>query len=1681
MYRPNSQKKPATTALAVALLLVTGATLGGTYNISNSPLFITSNVPPLTMLVLARDHKLYYEAYNDASDLNGDGTIDTRYTPVDIAAVGNTPAIKGIDYFGYFDSYKCYTYDAGDGRFNPASVTPNKQCSGQWSGDFLNYVTTSRIDALRKVFYGGYRSTDTATETVLQRTFIPQDAHSWGKEYTSIAVDGYDISNYTPLSLPATNTHHLFANTTLISANDPPLMRVLTNSPFRVWEWLSIERPVAGSQCATGNNVRVNCTTAGAGGWQIVPSSAFSGLTQTTYNISGASIPNNHAEYDTLVANYAVIGNRFGTGPANQINGSGNPYGSNDDYLTLFHGQLAVPSAGTYTFAVDGDDAVEVLIDGSVVASWYGGHGSCNCQTYSGSVSLAAGNHTIVFRHMERDGGDNYYLWWQVGGTPALTDYQVRTKVCATGLLEENCQIYPSLDYKPVGLLQEYGENAAMKFGLMSGSYRHNTVGGVLRKAVGSITDEIDPDTGQFTATNGIIKTIDKLRVADFNYADYAYSCGWITTRPITDGECSMWGNPVAEMMYEGMRYFAGKAAPTTAFSISDSDTPDSTLSLPVATWTDPYAANSGNERCAKPFEIVISDINPSYDTDQVPGSYFASVSGDITGLAVQTEADTITAHETGFPGLYFIGQSGTTYDGAPSAKTVTGLGDIRGLSPEEPTKQGGYYAASVGYFGHTHDLNPATDDQLMDIFSVALASPLPRIEIPVGDQHVTLVPYGKSVGGSGISATQGNFQPTNQIVDFYASSITPTTGSFRINFEDVEQGADHDMDAVVLYEYRVNPDNTVTINLSSDYAAGGIIQHMGYVISGTTADGTYLEVRDSDTGSGSDPDYFLDTPPSWPVTTWSDGAPLPLTASRTFTPSGIAGATLLKDPLWYAAKWGGFIDKPDASGITDHLPNGAEWDANNDGQPDNYYLVTNALALKDQLANAFDEVLERTGSASTVALTSGSITSSSKVFQARFKSKTWTGQLLAFPINSDGSIGSQLWDSGDVISAQSATSRSIVTYKPSSGSGIPFRWPANTASPTSNELDPVQISALNVNPDSGTSDSLGSNRVRFIRGDDVSDFRSRIGKLGDIIDSAPVFVSAPRARYPNDWDDLTTTGNDTLDEDSVPYPTWRQATARSRRQQVVYFGANDGMLHGVDAGTYDNSINGFTNGTGGEILGYVPSPLFANLAKLTSPNYTHRYYVDASATYGDTFFAGDWHTVLGGGMGAGGQGIFALDITDPSSFGEASADAISLWEFTDAYAGDTDSDGIADGTDLGYTLNQPVNLVRMHNGKWAAVFGNGYNNTETDSHASITGNAVLFIVDVETGDLIHKIDTHVGMSGDPLAAGRPNGMSAPAPVDVDGDYIVDYIYAGDLFGNLWKFDVTSANAGVWASVYGSVASPQPLFVALAPDDTTRQPITTRPQVGLHPTVANTYMVYFGTGKYFEVADNQTVGQTTQSFYGVWDENDATLAAPITRTNLLEQEIVAEVSQGFDTNSDGTNDTTYDLRVISDNAICWTSSLSCPNPKKGWYLDLITPAGDNQGERQVSDAILQNDRIIFTTLIPSSDPCSGGGTGWLMELDASNGGRFSFAPFDLNGNGTFDNSDNVVWNSGSVPPGGKKSKVGIIPTPAILFSPSATGGVEFKYTSGTQGGEIEITTENPGPGAVGRQTWRQIF
>jgi type IV pilus assembly protein PilY1 len=322
--------------------------------------------------------------------------------------------------------------------------------------------------------------------------------------------------------------------------------------------------------------------------------------------------------------------------------------------------------------------------------------------------------------------------------------------------------------------------------------------------------------------------------------------------------------------------------------------------------------------------------------------------------------------------------------------------------------------------------------------------------------------------------------------------------------------------------------------------------------------------------------------------------------------------------------------------------------------------------------------------------------------------------------------------------------------------------------------------------------------------------------------------------------------------------------------------------------------------------------------------------------------------------------------------------------------------------------------------------------------------------VDIGTGSIIKRFG--------PLTDATENGLSTPAPVDIDGDNIVDYIYAGDLQGNVWKFDVTGEEDVQWHVAFNG----SPLYTAK--DGSTshnRQPITSRPEVGASPT-GEGLLIYFGTGKYYETTDSDISNAPTQTFYAIWDKNDGTTPS-FTRSDLQEQTVVATTTQNG-----------YNLRVTSDNPVTWRTGMDTTG-KVGWYIDLPTT-----GERQVSDSILRGGSIIFTTLTPSQQPCDFGGSSWLMELDASSGSRPLTSPFDVDNDGGFTQADFVT-----VTQDGESSTVpatGIAPpNPGIFWTPlivsQTTGIQQFKFMSESTSAIWNIT-ENPG--SAGRQSWRQI-
>lgn len=209
-------------------------------------------------------------------------------------------------------------------------------------------------------------------------------------------------------------------------------------------------------------------------------------------------------------------------------------------------------------------------------------------------------------------------------------------------------------------------------------------------------------------------------------------------------------------------------------------------------------------------------------------------------------------------------------------------------------------------------------------------------------------------------------------------------------------------------------------------------------------------------------------------------------------------------------------------------------------------------------------------------------------------------------------------------------------------------------------------------------------------------------------------------------------------------------------RPAVVYVGANDGMLNGFDAAT------------GEERLAYVPGMLHKNLRELGAPDYDHRYRIDGSPNALDVKISGVWHTVLVSGLGHGGRGLFALDVSSPETFGENNADSIALFEYGPSHEAALFAD---QGDHLGH-LEDRINLVQLETGDFAAVFANGYN--------SPSGKAALYVINldgaadgtIEAADVLRSVPANEANAG-------LNGMTSVSLVDSDGNGRVDIGYGG--------------------------------------------------------------------------------------------------------------------------------------------------------------------------------------------------------------------------------------------------------------------------------------------------------------
>jgi type IV pilus assembly protein PilY1 len=660
-----------------------------------------------------------------------------------------------------------------------------------------------------------------------------------------------------------------------------------------------------------------------------------------------------------------------------------------------------------------------------------------------------------------------------------------------------------------------------------------------------------------------------------------------------------------------------------------------------------------------------------------------------------------------------------------------------------------------------------------------------------------------------------------------------------------------------------------------------------------------------------------------------------------------------LKDPLFYAAKWGGY-SKEFEDGVA--KKKGVLVDSiKGRDTSDSYFYATDPRALEQSLETALANIAATVGASATVAANSTRLDGETFVYQARFNSSDWSGDILAFKVDPEtglvdtSSPDKAKWRASEKIKR---TGRTIYTYD---GASTPALVKLTSAGPTA---APTLREALKVSGETGYT--TADNRFYWLLGsadnESNANLRKREVLLGDIVNADPAFAGAGNLRYrflPKAYGSglfpaFAKEKRELLaaaDENTPAKRKWRS---------LLLVGANDGMMHAFDAET------------GSEVFAYIPRGVYSKLADLSSLQYRHQYTVDGPISIGDVYFdkdsdgtGGEWRTIAVGTLGAGGRGIYALDITKVLNSSDGKPEVIF-----DVSAEDPATPAALRDS-LGYSMSRAM-IVPTRDSNWKVIVGNGPN--------SNNGTASLIVIDPENPNNYKVIDSEAKIS----TTSTDNGLFGVALLP-NANGVIEAAYGGDLMGNMWKFDLSGARKNDWDVAHDN----QPL-ARVVDKSGVPQPITATPTLGSNTlkTIrgANgeelpSTMVYFGTGKYYESADPRNM--QVQSFYGIADIDSLVFTDNASRRGKLEEkEIEAESASG------GVMKRTINNDVRSSSA---TRAVD-RNEKYGWFIDLQVKDGDAKGERVIGKPLLIYDRLIFSTFVPSTNQCGYGGAGWLMEL-----------------------------------------------------------------------------------------------
>ena len=727
----------------------------------------------------------------------------------------------------------------------------------------------------------------------------------------------------------------------------------------------------------------------------------------------------------------------------------------------------------------------------------------------------------------------------------------------------------------------------------------------------------------------------------------------------------------------------------------------------------------------------------------------------------------------------------------------------------------------------------------------------------------------------------------------------------------------------------------------------------------------------------------------------------------------------------WLAAKYGGFkaptdfgtalsrtaaLDEAWWYTTNDMLALGTDGNGGTEKRPDNFFVASDATNMVEGLRKAFAQISNEVQSTTaSLATNSTRLETDTAVFQSRLDSRFWSGDLLARRVGSNGAVEENpAWNAAQNLDNWA----NIGTRK------IFTITPDTTAGTNgefiaSNGVDFIWSSLASsqqamLTLPTDAGNVTGANRLAYLRGDRTYEITTEDR-------------TKPFRQRGSRLGDIVNSDPQFIHNQDFGYSRLSWGTNGSVGSAYTAFRASSAYQNRtpmVIVGANDGMLHGFdarvgtgSNNGGNELFAYVPNSVFSNLINLTDPAYSHRYYVDGTPRVSDVWIGNSWKTMVVGTTGAGGKSVFALDVTNPSNMSSNSV----MWEFSHP--------------SMGYTMGQPA-LVALPNKKFGVIVSSGY-------HDSQPANGKVWILDAEDGSIIREITLPTtGNLGSPLAS------------DTDYNQVADRVYVADTLGNLWRIDLTGSNPSSW-SIPSSLGS-DPLFIAKNASNQ-RQAITAPLSSAFNDK--NEHMVFFGTGSFYRNGDNEIPqSPSVDTFYGIIDRGTAIDG----RGNLLKQAVIKE---------DTVNGN--QVRAITNNAI---------TTQTGWYLDLGwiegTGATGAKGERVISKATLRTDRVIFTTMTPSADPCAFGGTSFTMAVGLSSGSRLNYAYFDTSGDGTLDNDDMAQIGDENIPWSGiSDTDDGVIKGVTPLYK-----WLCFAGSSGSTPQCIPVA----GSQRFGRHSWREV-